>query len=329
MGSRDETGKIEYHYGFYGAVRAEYDRADMEYLQEYELGDEPVRMDMLIIKHPSPPLQDPVGSFFRTYNVLEYKSPVDGLNENDFYKTLAYAFLYKGLSKKVDDVPVDELTVSIFRHRYPRELISRLSSSGYAVDEKYPGVYHISGPVRVAVQIVVTSRLRQEGYEAFKALASDATREDIMRLLSLADGTDNERMVDYVRAVLDVSMAINTKLFDEIREDSIMSGAVERYFKAEFEEKINEGIRIGEERGERRGIAIGEERGIAIGEERGIAIGEERGEKRGAERGEAKGRLLNMLELVEDGLISLTDAAQKAGMTPEEFREKAAALAAK
>ena len=43
-----ETGKIEYHYGFYGAVRAEYEptQVEMEYLQEYELGEEPVRMDM-------------------------------------------------------------------------------------------------------------------------------------------------------------------------------------------------------------------------------------------------------------------------------------------
>ena len=37
-----------------------------------------------------------------------------------------------------------------------------------------------------------------------------------------------------------------------------------------YEDNLNEGIVIGEE----RGIVIGEERGIAIGEERGIAIGE-------------------------------------------------------
>ena len=41
-----------------------------------------------------------------------------------------------------------------------------------------------------------------------------------------------------------------------------------------YEDNLNEGIAIGEE----RGIAIGEERGIVIGEERGIVIGEERGE---------------------------------------------------
>jgi hypothetical protein len=46
-----------------------------------------------------------------------------------------------------------------------------------------------------------------------------------------------------------------------------------------------EGILIGEERGEQRGIRLGEERGIKLGEERGIKLGEERGIKLGEERG--------------------------------------------
>lgn len=52
MGSKNEVGKVEYHYGFYGAVHAEYEptHVQMEYLQEHELGDEPVRMDMLILR---------------------------------------------------------------------------------------------------------------------------------------------------------------------------------------------------------------------------------------------------------------------------------------
>ena len=77
MGAKEESGKIEYHYGFYGAVHVEYEptQVHMEYLQEHELGDEPVRMDMLIIKRDSAKLHDPIGAFFRMHNVLEYKSP--------------------------------------------------------------------------------------------------------------------------------------------------------------------------------------------------------------------------------------------------------------
>ena len=63
MGAKEETGKVEYHYGFYGAVRVEYEPTNvkMEYLQEHELGNEPIRMDMLILKHDRTPLTDPIG----------------------------------------------------------------------------------------------------------------------------------------------------------------------------------------------------------------------------------------------------------------------------
>ena len=73
----DESSTIRYHYGFYEAVHAEYepDHAEMEYLQDFELGTEPVRMDMLILKRDRPPLSDPVGVVFKVFNTLAYKSP--------------------------------------------------------------------------------------------------------------------------------------------------------------------------------------------------------------------------------------------------------------
>ena len=39
------------------------------------------------------------------------------------FKTLGYAYLYKGLGKRVNEIPLEELTVSIFRATKPRELI--------------------------------------------------------------------------------------------------------------------------------------------------------------------------------------------------------------
>ncbi|MBQ4419352.1 MAG: hypothetical protein II870_06915, partial [Synergistaceae bacterium] len=45
--------KIEYHYGFYGAVNFCYEEFSdqMQFLQEYEIGKKPVRIDMLIINN--------------------------------------------------------------------------------------------------------------------------------------------------------------------------------------------------------------------------------------------------------------------------------------
>ena len=149
MSIKDEIGRTEYHYGFYGAIHTVYEPTcvKMEYLQEFELGDEPVRMDMLILKHDATLLTDPIGSFFKTYNILEYKSPEDHLSINDFYKAQGYALIYKGLSKTADTVPLDELTVSIFRHAYPREMFRRLKIAGF----------EMSGRLKNNRRILVTS----------------------------------------------------------------------------------------------------------------------------------------------------------------------------
>lgn len=242
MGSKNEVGKVEYHYGFYGAVHAEYEptHVQMEYLQEHELGDEPVRMDMLIIKRDSAVLVDPIGSFFRTHNVLEYKSPEDRLSIDDFYKTQGYALLYKGLGKRVNEIPLEELTVSIFRHSYPREMFRSLEQSGLHVSEDTPGVYRIAGMLNVPTQIVVTSRLPKGEYSAFKALAKDATKEDIIKLLELAESGDSQ-MINYVQAVMQVSIVVNEQTITEIKEAGIMPEAVRRVFKEEFQKERAEG----------------------------------------------------------------------------------------
>ena len=115
---KQESGKIKYHYGFYGAIQLEFTirNADMEYHQEYQLGKEPVRLDMLIINKQTSALTDPIGSFFKTYNVLEYKSPEDSLTIDDFYKVQAYALFYKASGNHVDEIPINEMTASLFRH---------------------------------------------------------------------------------------------------------------------------------------------------------------------------------------------------------------------
>ena len=236
MSSKDESGKIEYHYGFYGAIHAEYEpkHVQLEYLQEHELGEEPVRMDMLIIKRDSASLTDPIGSFFRTHNALEYKSPEDALTIDDFFKAQGYAEIYKSMGKTVNEIPRKELTVSIFRHAYPREMFHALTEEGLQAKAVYPGVYRVMD-TNIAAQIIVTSRLPEGEYSPFKALAKNASKEDLLRLLKLAD-SDDPRMVDYVRAVLNVSIVLNEQTMDKIKEEAgIMPEAVRRVFKEEFE----------------------------------------------------------------------------------------------
>ena len=49
-------------------------------------------MDLLIIKKLSDVLiENEIGHIFKKYNVVEYKSPEDGLSIDDYYKAIDYA----------------------------------------------------------------------------------------------------------------------------------------------------------------------------------------------------------------------------------------------
>lgn len=67
-------------------------------------------------------VENEIGRIFRKYNVIEYKSPQDGLTSDDFFKTFAYAELYKSQAETVDQIPINQLTVSVVREGKPEGL---------------------------------------------------------------------------------------------------------------------------------------------------------------------------------------------------------------
>jgi hypothetical protein len=169
---------LNWHPAFCSA--AEYDlRAERENLQfdsEHSLSKEPLRMDLLIIKkNTDEPSSNDIARIFRKYNVIEYKSPDDGLTIDDFYKTIAYACLYKASGKTVNEVPANELTVSVFRETYPEKLIQMLEEDGAIVEMTAPGVYEVkSSKFFFPAQIVVTKDLDVKKHASLRILSRNA-----------------------------------------------------------------------------------------------------------------------------------------------------------
>ena len=65
-----------------------------------------------------------------------------------------------------------------------------------------------------------------------------------------------------------------------------------------------------------------EKRGEKRGEERGKLLGEKLGEERGKLLGEKLGELKTLSGLVADGVLTINQAAQRAGMTVDEFKAR-------
>ena len=243
MGNSLENMDISWHPGFYGAMEIELiaNKGAFEFQREYNLSKEPIRMDLLIIrKLRDVPIKNEIGYIFKKYNVVEYKSPDDGLTIDDYYKTVGYACLYKGLGDTVNQIPAKELTVSIFRHRYPRELFRELSREGFTVKEAFPGIYYVRGTVPFDVQIAVTSRLKGGSHKSLRLLCTNVEKEDAREFIREAIFLSNQGDRNNMEAVLRASIAANREIYNEIRRQSKMSSVLWDFFKEEIEEEISE-----------------------------------------------------------------------------------------
>jgi hypothetical protein len=149
---------------------------------EYPLNTEPLRIDAVIIKkRPTAVIDSPLGTIFRSVNIVEYKSPGHSLSLADYDKTGAYARLYNVLK----NIGLKNMTITFVAEAYPRKLIVSLKETfGYEVTEQWPGIYHLAGGEIGGVQIVETKKLREEdGGVWLRDLRGDLKQEELRRIL--------------------------------------------------------------------------------------------------------------------------------------------------
>ncbi len=240
-----ETVNIKWHPGFYGAAELEFlsNKGALEFQREFNLSKEPIRMDLLIIKKlANIRTKNELGHIFKKFNVIEFKSPDDSLSIDDYFKTVGYAGLYKGLGDTVDQIPADELTISIFRESYPREMFGAMKDWGLEINEHYPGIYYISGKrMPFDTQIVVTKQLNKETHRALRILSKHVNEDDVRAFIEKAAQMSEPGDRNNVDAVLQVSVSANKDIYEAIRRcDKAMCDALRELMKEDFEKQEQE-----------------------------------------------------------------------------------------
>ncbi len=241
----EENKKIQWHPGFYAGLEYELRkyRDNLIFDPEHVLSNEPVRMDMLVIKKKEGLIIDnPIGRLFRKHNVIEYKSPEDALSIDDFYKTLGYGCFYKGYGETVNAIDANDMTISIFRHTFPRQLFSSLAELGAKVVAKYPGVYYISGMINLPIQIVVIGELEDDSCHALRILASNARESDVRRFIAESIEADVQADRNNVDAILQVSVNANSGLYERIRRETAMCEALRELMKDEIAADVEKAV---------------------------------------------------------------------------------------
>jgi hypothetical protein len=169
-----------WHKAFCTALKLELKEniTDLEFIPGYNLNKEQVNINIFILKDQAGKSSNEIGQIMRTYNVIEYKTTKEETNIDDYAKTIGYALLYKGSGEMDDQIPISELTVSMFQSEHPKELFAELRREGHEIEEKYPGIYYLKNHLMFPVQFVVTSELSPETYRSLETFSDWCEKQE-------------------------------------------------------------------------------------------------------------------------------------------------------
>ena len=238
--------KIQWHPGFVAAMDLELReyRDGLVFEKEYNLNTKPLEIDLLIIKkEASVRISNEIGRLFRGHNILEYKSPDDHLDIDTFFKTLAYANLYKSYGKTLDSIKADDVTISIIREAKPAGLFQYFKEHGYSISSPYRGIYYIEGPFPFPAQIVSTGELEEKSHTWLRALSKRMDRESLRDLLEkicqITEKNDREVSIEANQQMVE-GLRGDDSMFETLME--IMEPRIDEIRKKERKEERKEGI---------------------------------------------------------------------------------------
>ena len=247
---------IQWHPGFYAGIELELKAYHLSFEQEHQLTRGPLSIDLLIIKKlMDEKIDNDIAEMFRRHNVVEFKSPEDEMSIDVFFKTQAYAGLYKASGETVNEIPADEVTVSLFRDAWPREMVDQLTALGYTVTQRHPGIYQIDGNLPFPTQLVVTSQLRPGQHTILRILSSRADREDIEDFIRTSSQFQDSGDRARADSILQVSASANKALYREIYQggNASMCEALMEIMKDDIDKKVEKGRAEGEAKGKAEG----------------------------------------------------------------------------
>ena len=267
---------------------------------------------MIIKKSPEEKLNDIIGKFFRLINIIEYKSPDDSLTIDDFFKVQAYGLLYKVIDHKVDEIPITDITITLIRHTYPREMIKALKKYNFAVTEIKSGVYIIETGNFIPVQLMVTSQMSKEDFEALPLLSKSVSKDDLKNFIEKIADSKDSNIIENARAFLRICLEVNKNAAEEIKKEKAeMKDVIREVFGDWFEEDKEQAVKIAVKQAVK--IAI-EETAKATAEATAKAINEENNKRVAADMLKDSYPLNAIIKISRLPEVSIRNLAAKLGV---------------
>ena len=242
---KEKEKLLQWHTAFFAGIQIELSE-EAEHLifeSEHNLSTKPMQIDVLIIKkNTKEQLKKNIGQIFRKYNIIEYKSPVDYLSIDDFYKVYGYTCFYKSDTGKTNEIKTEEMTISFVCNHYPRELIRHLEEERKVkVKKQEDGIYYVEDTV-FSIQIVVTSRLSEATNLWLKNLTNDL--KEIKTAEKLIYAYREHTKDKLYQSVMDIIVRANEQKFMEAKK---MCEALKELMKDELDAREQKGEQHGEQ----------------------------------------------------------------------------------
>ncbi len=236
MNTNDD--KIQWHPAFDAALQIELeDEAEyLEFEPEHLLSKKPMQIDVLVKNEKTVKIKKNIGRIFRQYNIIEYKSPDDKLNIDDFYKTYGYACLYKSETGGIDEIPATELTITLVCYHYPVKMLQKLEQEkNLIIDNVESGIYYFLGD-SIPIQLIVIPKLSKENNYWLNNLRNDLkSGGEIRNFIEQYGKKKNSKLY---QALADTIMRANWK---ELKEERKMCEALRDLFADDLRKSREEG----------------------------------------------------------------------------------------
>ena len=258
MNTNDE--KIQWHPAFDAALQIEFgDEAKyLEFDPEHLISKKPMQIDVLVKNEKHRKIQKNIGRIFRQHNIIEYKSPKDDLSIDDFYKTYAYACIYKSDVEKIDQIPALELTITLVCYHYPRVMLQKLQRDRKITAEKMEsGIYYLIGDA-IPIQLIIVPDLLKENNYWLNNLRNDLKAGGEIR--NFIERYEEKKHFKLYQALADTIMRAN---WEEVKEERKMCEALKELFADDLRESELKGRNAGMIEGRSAGKIEGKIEGAA------------------------------------------------------------------
>ena len=207
------------------------------------------RLDGLIIKNPeSPSITSPIAKIFRQYNAVDYKGPSESMSVSNYFKALSYVYSIPDFFN--DPKAIDQITLTLVSHRFPRKLIQYLekkfsSTSSKILEKVSNGIYYMYNNM-IPVQLIVLSQLDSSEYLWLSCLSKKITEDTPLQELKQAYKSHQDDPL--YQTIMDAIIRSNHSR----KGDSLMCDALYELFADQITQNRNEGRVEGRVEGENR-----------------------------------------------------------------------------